>query len=249
MANKPQLLGYTSLLGETAPPVPSKWDRVKQALWESNLNSPVRGFYNLMNTPYDVLMGSDSPEKQQAVADSFDAAGGITVGSMPMPKPANSLTMGLKLQHGSPKKGITELVPGPEGTGALGPGVYGTPASNVAQRYGDNVYSFEAPDEIFLGSGSAWDEIPSNVSKFQVWRDQVAKLVEANPEHADVIKAAGEKMVYDGYPFFRELAYKLGSKEKAQEVYKRAGYKGLSAMVDGPEVVVFGSVPVKAGGW
>ena len=230
-----------------APP-PSKWDRVKQALWETNLAAPIRGYYNLINADPYTLYTDTGAAGQQAATDSFDAAGGVTAGSAMIPKPRNALMMGLKLQHGSPRQGLTELLPGPEGTGALGPGVYGTPAANVAQRYGDNVYSFEAPDEMFLGSGSTWDEIPSSISKFQVWRDQIAKLAEANPEHADLIKTAGDKMVYDGYPFFRELAYKLGSKEKAQEVFKNAGYKGFTAMVDGPEAVLFDPVPIGAKG-
>lgn len=89
MANP--LLGYSGLLGT---PQPINWKQLGQALWETNLNAPIRGFYNLMNTPDYVLMGGPSPEFDKAVADSFDAAGGITVGSMPMPKPANSLTMG-----------------------------------------------------------------------------------------------------------------------------------------------------------
>lgn len=74
---------------------PSKWEQTKQVLWDSTLFAPIRGAYNLRNTPYEVLMGGPSPEFDQAVADSFDAAGGITVGSMPMPKPANSLSMGM----------------------------------------------------------------------------------------------------------------------------------------------------------
>ena len=246
MAKAPQgFLGYTALLGD---PVPSKWDRVKQALWDTNLNAPIRGFYNLMNTPYDVLAGDTGAAGQQAVADSFDAAGGVTVGSMPMPKPANYLSMGLKMWHGSPKDGLTELRPSSEGTGALGPGVYGSPFDRTASNYGPNMYEFEAPDNMFLGSGQRWDEISSNQNPFQIWRDQVSKLVEANPEHADAIKAAGAKTMNDGYGFFKTLAYHMGSKEAAQTVFKKAGYEGLTAMVDGPEAVVFGSVPVKAGG-
>jgi hypothetical protein len=139
MAKQPQLLGYTSLLGDPVP-VPSKWDRVKQALWETNLNAPVRGIYNLMNTPYDVLMGGDSPEKQQAVADSFDAAGGITVGSMPMPKPSNSLSMGIKAYHGSPhsfdKFSMDKIGTG-EGAQAYGHGLYFAENEGVAKGYRD----------------------------------------------------------------------------------------------------------------
>lgn len=152
----------------------------------------------------------------------------------------------LKLHHGSPTAGLGELKPSPAGTGALGPGVYGTPFRHTAEQYGENVYDFEAPNEIFYGAGERWDDIPSDVSKYQVWRDQVEELAAANPEQADMIRSVGDKMLYDGYPFFRELAYRMGSKEAAQELYKRAGYKGLSAMVDGPEVVMFDAIPLGA---
>jgi hypothetical protein len=154
---------------------------------------------------------------------------------------------GFDVWHGSPKAGLTELMPSPEGTGALGPGVYASPFQNVAGRYGDNVYQFTTPNDLFLGAGNRWDDIPIDVSSYQVWRDQVARLAAANPEQADMIKAAGDKMLYDGYPFFRELAYRMGSKEAAQELYKRAGFKGLTAMVDGPEVVMFDRVPLPGG--
>jgi hypothetical protein len=153
----------------------------------------------------------------------------------------------IRLYHGTPKTGLDELVPSPEGTGALGPGVYGSPFRHTAEIYapeGGAVYEFDAPENIFLGAGNSWDDIPSSVSSYQVWRDQVAKLAEANPEQSDMIRAAGDKMIYDGYPFFRELAYRLGSKEAAQELYKRAGFGGISAMVDGPEVVLFDRVPL-----
>lgn len=146
----PQFLGYPTLLGE---PQPSKWERLKQALWETNLNAPIRGAYNLMNTPYDVLMGADSPAKEQAVADSFDAAGGVMVGSMPMPKPANSLTMGIKAYHGSPhsfdKFSMDKIGTG-EGAQAYGHGLYFAENEGVAKGYRDHV--FADPDGAFFKS-------------------------------------------------------------------------------------------------
>lgn len=95
---------------------PGKWEKLKQVLWESNLNAPVRGVYNLMNTPYDVLMGGQSPEFDQAVADSFDAAGGVTVGSAMIPKPSNALMAGygkvpdtlMGFRSKGPNKGFNE---------------------------------------------------------------------------------------------------------------------------------------------
>jgi len=153
---------------------------------------------------------------------------------------------GLKLYHGSPRSDLTELLPGPEGTGALGPGVYGSPFNQTAGLYarnGGKVYDFEAPDDLMYGAGARWDEIPSNVSPYQVWRDNVKRLVDAAPDDQKaMIAEAGDKMVGDGYPFFRTLAANLGSKEAAQDLYKRAGFKGLTAMVDGPEAVLFDPV-------
>lgn len=100
-----------------------------------------------MNTPYDVLMGSDSPEKQQAVADSFDAAGGITVGSMPMPKPANSLTMGIKAYHGSPVEDLVAFDSAELGVNfpnrASKAGHWFSTNPDDAKFFGPNVYEVE----------------------------------------------------------------------------------------------------------
>ena len=78
----------------------SKTQRLKKILWESTINAPIRGAYNLMNTPYDVLMGEDSPAKRKAVEDSFDAASGVTVGSAAAPKPRGAITMGANRRGG-----------------------------------------------------------------------------------------------------------------------------------------------------
>jgi len=86
------LLGRPALLGE---PKPINWQGVGQALWDSNLNAPIRGVYNLMNADPYTLYTDTGAAGQQAAMDSFDAAGGVTVGSMPIPKPSNSLTMGI----------------------------------------------------------------------------------------------------------------------------------------------------------
>lgn len=224
MANNPQLLGYSSLLGDTAPPVHSKWDRIKQALWESNLNSPVRGFYNLMNTPYDVLMGGDSPEKQQAVADSFDAAGGITVGSMPMPKPANSLTMGIKKiknLKGQAVEPPREFYRGtnPESTERISTGMpdwdsYLFAADNEpsAQLYGRSIEKIAAnPDARILYEGTGdWVKV---VGK---WRKDENMLQYAD-RAAKAAKAAG----YDAAWFKRQSD--IGTAIINPQKFKRGG--------------------------
>ena len=75
---------------------PGKWERVKQALWETNLNAPVRGFYNMMNADPYTLYTDTGQAGQQAALDSADAAGGVTAGSAMIPKPRNALMMGIK---------------------------------------------------------------------------------------------------------------------------------------------------------
>jgi hypothetical protein len=137
----PRFLGYQALLGE---PKPINWKGIGQALWDSNLNSPIRGAYNLMNTPYDVLAGGPSPEMDQAVADSFDAGGGITVGSAMVPKPSNALSMGIKAYHGSPhsfdKFSMDKIGTG-EGAQAYGHGLYFAENEGVAKGYRENLAS------------------------------------------------------------------------------------------------------------
>lgn len=133
-------VGDEALTG--AAPQPSKWDRVKQVLWDSNLNAPIRGAYNLMNADPYTLMTDTGAAGQQAAADSFDAAGGVTVGSMPMPKPSNALTMGIKAYHGSPhsfdKFSMDKIGTG-EGAQAYGHGLYFAENEGVAQGYKRNV--------------------------------------------------------------------------------------------------------------
>lgn len=73
---------------------PGRWERVKQALWETNLNAPVRAVYNLMNADPYTLYTDTGAAGQQAVADSFDAAGGVMVGGSVVPKPSNAIRMG-----------------------------------------------------------------------------------------------------------------------------------------------------------
>jgi hypothetical protein len=135
----PRFLGYQALLGE---PKPINWQGVGQALWDSNLNAPIRGAYNLMNADPYTLYTDTGAAGQQAAMDSFDAAGGVTVGSMPIPKPANSLTMGIKAYHGSPhsfdKFSMDKIGTG-EGAQAYGHGLYFAENEGVAKGYRDQI--------------------------------------------------------------------------------------------------------------
>lgn len=122
-----------------APP-PSKWDQVKQALWETNLNAPIRGAYNLMNADPYTLYTDTGAAGQQAATDSFDAGGGITVGSAMIPKPSNALSMGIKAYHGSPHSfdqfSMDKIGTG-EGAQAYGHGLYFAEKEDIARSYRD----------------------------------------------------------------------------------------------------------------
>ena len=41
----------------------------------------------------------------------------------------------------------------------------------------------------------------------------------------------------DGYPAYQRLRQLYGSDEAAQNLFKQAGFHGLSGLVDGPEVL------------
>lgn len=196
------------------------------------------GLYERMIDPttgvnyYDGMLG-----------DVSNLAGMLTLGSGAIPKPANALNMGMQVFHGSPNSAIKTLAKSERGP--LGPGVYATPLESLAKRYAGEkgtTYSFEAPDEIFHGM-RPWGS-GSDVNPYQIWRDQAASVLKVVPEgKRDEVKALFEKMwPEDGYPFFQRLSSILGSKEDAQALLRKAGYKGITAFVDGPEMALFDEV-------
>jgi hypothetical protein len=121
---------------------PSRWELVKQALWDSNLNTPVRGFYNLMNTPAETLLYDKGAAGSEAVSSAFDAAGGMMLGGSVVPKPRNSLNMGIKAYHGSPhsfdKFSMDKIGTG-EGAQAYGHGLYFAEDEAIAKSYRDTL--------------------------------------------------------------------------------------------------------------
>lgn len=77
-------LGYNALLGDGShvENSPSKTERIKQALWDSNLNTPFRSFYNLMHTPLEVLLGAGSQEQQETTAgNALGTVGAVVAGT------------------------------------------------------------------------------------------------------------------------------------------------------------------------
>jgi hypothetical protein len=186
----------------------------------------------------DAIRGNvdwDTPEAK------VNALGAATFGMGGGP---GTVTSGVRLYHGSPRTDLARLAPSERGP--LGPGVYLTPDESLARRYaGPNgkVYDKTIDDaDIFQGIKSR----DSSVNNYQVWRDQTARLVNAADEGtrvplADLMKRMDPN---DGYPFYARLRQLVGGDEAAQALFKRAGYKGMSGLVDGPEVVHFGDLPM-----
>lgn len=154
----------------------------------------------------------------------------------------------LTLYHGSPTPGLTEL--NKSGRGPLGPGVYASDTPHTAGRYGPHEYKFEFPtSDIFQGMKNR-DPALGDVNPYDVWRDQAKRVVAAaDPDKQQAIQALFDKMwPEDGYPMFRELARLHGSDEAAQQLLNKAGYRGVSGFVDGPEYSLFDKVKLGGGG-
>lgn len=138
--------------------------------------------------------------------------------------------------HGSPKAGLTEL--NASGRGPLGPGVYVSPNTNIAKKYsGDTgtVYSVPIGDKKIFPGGSKAD-----YAEFQTAKEALSAAVE--PEYKGAIQPIIDKMQKgDGYPTFARIAQIYKSNEGAQNLFKRAGFEGVSADVDGPEILLFGN--------
>lgn len=152
----PRFLGNSTLLGE---PKPINWKGVGQALWDTNLNAPIRGYYNLRNADPYTLYTDEGEAGQQAAVDSFDAGGGITAGSAMIPKPSNALAMGIKAYHGSPHSfDKFEWSPKTRGTGegaqVYGDGLYFAENEGVARGYRDTLAKNKNIDGAMT---AAWD--------------------------------------------------------------------------------------------
>ena len=193
---------------QKAPPglldnAPSKWERTKEVLWDSNLAAPIREVYGLLNTPYEVLMGGPSPEFDQAVADSFDAAGGAMVGGSVVPKPSNALAMGIKAYHGSPhsfdKFSIDKIGTG-EGAQAYGHGLYFTDVEGTARGYRDTLKP---------GSGTRPEDTASRVldahngdrdAALETLRESIDRAFANNAPYEDVQRLMQAKNIINTQP-------------------------------------------------
>jgi hypothetical protein len=152
--------------------------------------------------------------------------------------------------HGSPRAGLTELMMSERGP--MGPGAYLSPDLNVANQYarGGQVYQAELPDNIFHGAGRT--TMPRDANPYATARQQVASVIAAAPEQyrAQIAEIADKTMngADGGYQFYGRLAQLFRSDAEAQALLQRAGYSGISGLIDGPEIAMFSRVPVTAMG-
>lgn len=214
--------------------------RLGQAL-VSGVAAPSNILFADPSVAIDQNSGSVSRFTPQMIGDALNTASMVSLGS-PGGVPADALGMGMKVYHGSPVQGLTHLLPSERGP--LGSGVYATPLDTLAHRYAGEsgkTYSFEAPDELFHGDKFG---LGSDINPYELWREQGARLSEAAPaDKREQVSALFEKLwPGDGYPLFGRLANLLGGKDKAKDLFRRAGFKGISGFVDGPEVNIFDPV-------
>jgi hypothetical protein len=138
------------------------------------------------------------------------------------------------LYHGSMIPELKELTA--SSRGPLGPGVYTTPSEQIAKRYGDNVY--RVPNEgldVYRGAGYNTDQ---EYYGYKADKERLAKSVE--PEMKDQILPLIDKMGHmDGYPLYQSIIRAYRSEDKGQDLFKRAGFHGISGLVDGPETLLF----------
>lgn len=178
---------------------------------------------------------------------ALGTAGGLGMAAIAgLPLPGKKVVQkSLKAFHGSPVKGLRELLPSERGP--LGPAVYLTPNDAVAQRYGENLYTKDLNQaDIFHGMGRTG--LSSADNPYQIWRDQAARLSGVAADKAGDVAAMMEKLgPSDGYRLFRDLAGTVGGDEGAQRLLSSAGYKGISGHIDGPEIAMFDKLPLDTG--
>lgn len=149
------------------------------------------------------------------------------------------------LFHGSPEAGLTHLRASTRGP--LGPGTYATPAPQIARGYyageGGTVYQIPQSEglDIYTGAGHRTD-----AEYYKYKNDKARLLAAAEPENRQAIKGILDRMgASDGYPIYQRIYQEVYKDEgAAQDLFKRAGFHGISGQIDGPETLIFGDVPL-----
>ncbi len=151
-----------------------------------------------------------------------------------------------ELYHGSPVAGLTTIKASERGP--LGPGVYTSSAPQISGHYaGESGTVYQVPHEgldIYRGEGHRTDD------QWFGYKDDKRRLVEAIPdEHKDALVPMIERMwSNDGYPMYQRIRGVLGGDEPAQALFKKAGFHGISGLIDGPETLIFGDVKLNKPG-
>jgi hypothetical protein len=188
------------------------------------------------------ITGQEPYNRDEAIKHAMNIAGAMTLGSGAYEAPADALRSGLSspLYHGSSITGLNKLIASERGP--LGPGVYTSPAPNIAKRYaGESGHVYEVPHEnldIYRGEGHRSDD------EYLGFEEDRQRLINAVPEeHREKIIPMIEKMwSSDGYPLYQRIKGELGSHEAAQDLFKKAGFHGISGQIDGPETLIFNDV-------
>lgn len=148
-------------------------------------------------------------------------------------------TMRYPLYHGSPNTGLKHLEPSVRGP--LGPGTYTSTSEQLAGHYaGSSGKTYQLPQkerDIYQGLGHRTDD-----EWFGFKADKQRLIDAAEPDKrkaiADILDRSWSS---DGYSSYQRIAQIYKSDDAAQALFKRAGFEGVSGLVDGPEVLLFGA--------
>jgi hypothetical protein len=197
--------------------------------------------------PGDVYAGKTTPNDPSYYDRATDLAGMVMGGGSlgGVPKGSVGSTFSEPLYHGSPRTNLHFL--NPSERGPLGPGLYASPSESIAKSYaGPEGRIYEMPEvnrDIYRGAGHRTDE------EWAGFKADKQRLIDAaEPEKRDAISKMLDSMWSgDGYPAYQRLVHMYGGDEGAQNLFRRAGFEGISGQVDGPETVLFGkhTHPVK----
>lgn len=236
-----QLMDYARAL-----PQPQQGPSFLDKLGTTTLGRLAQDVWGAVKAPGDAYAGrlqvTDSATgrvSDEALRRGFDLGGLVMSGGFGggVPKGAIGSTFSDPLMHGSSRTGLTELTP--SARGPLGPGVYTTPAPHVAGLYAGKGTIYTLPQknrDIYNGLGHHYGDYAGREA------DKARLIAAAEPENREAVASLVNRMGGEGYPMYARLrgdVYK--SDEGAQNLFKRAGFEGLSGHVDGPEVLLFGA--------
>jgi hypothetical protein len=179
----------------------------------------------------------EEPHKFDPAAPTKAAWNTLTGGARFAPRGVAGTSVRYPLFHGSPETGLTELAPSTRGP--LGPGVYTSPAKGIANSYaGPSGKVYQLPDakrDIFLGHGHRTDE-----EWFGHKNDKKRLVAAAEPDKRAAVQAILDKgWSNDGYSIYQNIMRLYGGDAPAQTLFKKAGFQGVSGLVDGPELLLF----------